>query len=216
MGKILKIVITVGLTLLLCEGILRIQQNLGPLYDLNFETVNYDYLSDICNHKNIPVNIQKWAGMKLIKFYDANGIRINALRPSYSNQKNIFKILFMGDSFMEGFDDANTLPQHIWEYLQNTNLQNIPMVFLNAGCGSYSPTIYIPQAKLLIPKLKPNFLVIDIDETDLGNDYISYRHLVLRDAEGKILRVKRAPLHYAFLKGFIKIKKHHNFLVTNH
>jgi hypothetical protein len=207
MHKVTKIIILVLVTLFLSEATLRIQQRLGPLYDLGFETVNYDYISDICNHRNIPLIIHKWAGKKLIKFYDSDGIRINKLRPHYANEKKVFKILFMGDSFMEGFDDANTLPQHIWQYLQKTELRDMPMSFLNAGCGSYSPAIYIPQAKLIIPKLKPDFLVIDIDETDLGNDYISYKHLIERDDSGKITRVKRAPLHYAFLSGLLEIKK---------
>ena len=207
MCKTTKIIILVFITLFLSEMMLRIQQRLGPLYDLGFEAVNYDYISDICNHKNLPVIIHKWAGRKLIKFYDSDGIRINKLRPHYANEKKVFKILFMGDSFMEGFDDAHTLPQHVWQYLQKTELRDVPMSFLNAGCGSYSPAIYIPQAKLLIPKLKPDFLVIDIDETDLGNDYISYKHLIVRDDSGKIIRVKRAPLHYAFLSGLLKIKK---------
>lgn len=202
-----KTVIAIIVTLFLCEAVLRIQQKLEPLYDLEFETVNYDYLSDTCNHKNIPLNIQKWAGMNLVKSYDSDGIRINKLRPAYPKDKKAFKVLFMGDSFMEGFGDADTLPQYIWKYLQQSELRHAPISFLNAGCGSYSPAIYIPQAKILIPKLKPDLLIIDIDETDLGNDYISYRHLIVRDENGKITRVKRAPLAQAFITGFLRIKK---------
>jgi len=37
----------------------------------------------------------------------------------------------------------------------------------NAGYTSYSPAIFVPQAKMLLPVVRPDYIVVDVDETDL-------------------------------------------------
>ena len=78
---------------------------------------------------------------------------------------------------------------------------------LNAGCLSYSTAIFIPQSKQLIPVLKPDFVVVDIDETDLGDDFIRYKDLIVRDINGKIIAVKFTPILYENISGLLKIQK---------
>ncbi len=206
-------IISIFLCFVLLEILLRIQQKIGPFYDLEFkQIITLGGSSDILNHVNpagehrIYVTLGK-ERIKYKKYYDSNGIRVNKLIPHYPDDQVRFKILFMGDSFMEGFGDADTIPYRIWQSFQHTSLRNLKINFLNSGCASYSPAIFIPQAKLLIPLLKPDLVVIDIDETDLMDDYVRYKDLIVRNNRGEIIAVKHTPIHLMFIDGFMKIKK---------
>jgi hypothetical protein len=114
------------------------------------------------------------------------------------------KLVFMGDSFMEGLGADDTIPVHVKDYFKRERHHSI-CVF-NAGCTSYSPTIYIPQAKKLIPAIRPDFVVIDIDETDLFDDYYRYRALVVRDGSGAIAGVKASPIAFTFHDGLQNVR----------
>ncbi len=219
MRKRIFLVIYIFLFFILLEILLRMQQKLGPIYDLEFNQIINGYeLSDILNHRN-PLGEHQLSitlgntKMKYKRCFDQNGVRINKFRPRYPDDQAICKVLFMGDSFMEGFDDAHTIPQYIWQNFQRTHLRNLKMNFLNAGCSSYSPAIYIPQVKLLIPQLRPDLVVIDIDETDLMDDYIRYKDLIVRDDRGDIIAVKPTPINCKFIAGFIKIKKYPLYVI---
>jgi hypothetical protein len=115
------------------------------------------------------------------------------------------KLLFMGDSFMEGLGIDDTIPVHVKDYFKRERHQSI-CVF-NAGCTSYSPPIYIPQAKKLIQAIGPDLVVIDIDETDLFDDYYRYRALVVRDGSGSIAAVKPSPIAFTFHDGLRDVRR---------
>ena len=100
----------------------------------------------------------------------------------------------MGDSFIQGYDDSHTMPHLVWHWFKTRQRDCPPPCCLNAGTSSYSTLIYIAHAKRLIPKLRPQFVVVNIDETDLGDDYIRYRELVVRNAEGEVVAVKSSRL----------------------
>ena len=205
-------------TLLLMEVTLRIQQALGPIYDLEFSGVTLDGISNLINHKPLrkhinklsgPAMYEEFDGYEYVSYYDSNGIRENKLRPQNETANTQFKILFMGDSFMQGYDDSNTIPQHVWMFLKEKGL--LPSIY-NAGFLSYSTAIYVAQSKDLIPKLSPDFVVIDIDETDLGDDFNRYRKLIQRDEMGKIVAVNYSRPYYEEQNGFLKIKKNRLFI----
>jgi len=196
------------------EITLRIQQRLGPLTDLEMVKVDLDFLSDIINHKCCNEGYFLFHKSDWVeRTYDKNGIRINRLQPDCAGDCRAFKILFLGDSFMEGLDDAYTIPNCARQYLQRAYKDHATFIALNAGCTSYSPTIYIPQAKILIPLLKPDFVVVAIDETDMGNDFFDYKRLIVRDVEGNNIAVRRSPPFHAFLSGLYRIKKHPLYLI---
>jgi len=183
----LVVAVNLVLTLALVEIALRVQQALGPLYDLD---VNKDAiafgLSDELNHTFLPSEIE----------WDADGIR----RMRVPNAARCApKLLFMGDSFMQGLGIDDTIPVHVRFYFHEVLHREICAV--NAGASSYSPSIYVPQAEKLIPKIKPDVVVIDVDETDLWDDYYRYRQLVVRDRSGSIVAVKRTPLAEGFREG---------------
>lgn len=220
--RVFWILAYLGFILFLLELALRLQQQLGPLSDLEFEHIKTGQESQTLNHVNVPGKlivpdsehgIQELKGETLIYEYDENSIRINRLQPDYPPSVIPFKVVFIGDSFTEGYMSEHTIPQHAWEYFQESGLKDIPMKFINAGVMSYSPLIYIPYVKKIIPLLKPDFVVMLIDETDMGDDYIYYRDLTDRDENGHVVAVRASPHHYEYVQGFVRAKKIPFYLV---
>src|SRR5262245_65843455 len=107
--------------------------------------------------------------------YDDNGIRIINDEELLAGCRNRISVLFLGDSFMEGYDDQNTLPYHVAKYFKNE--LNTCIKTFNAGVGSYSPAIFAAQPRKLPTLLHPDDTVVAQDETDLFNDFVQYREL---------------------------------------
>jgi hypothetical protein len=184
------IVLTAGML----EVALRVQQKLGPLYDLEIRRDSraldehgiYLFSYEL-NH--VPAPGPDW---------DADGIRAmdgpNA--PSCAR-----RLLFMGDSFMQALNvgRADTVPVRVRDYFRQSLGREL-CVF-NAGYSSYSPSIYIVQAKKLIPLLHPDIVLIDIDETDIYDDYYRYRELSVRDESGSIAAVRPTPTSLQYRDG---------------
>ena len=191
---------------------LRTQQYFGPLYDLDMASVNLDWLSDVVNHQPVSgqlVGRTIWGGVKVS--HDDNGIRIINDKEMLAGCRNPVSVLFLGDSFMEGFDDQNTLPYHVAKYFKNE--LNICIKTFNAGLGSYSPAIFVPQARKLLPILRPDYIVVDIDETDLFDDFVRYRELIVRNERGQNIAVKSSPIGHEFNIGLIKAREHRLYLM---
>ena len=171
-------------TACLLEAVLRVQQ----IYELDLrpEAIMIG-LSDELNHVHLPEG--DW---------DRNGLR--AMNEPNA-QSCAARVLFMGDSFMEGVGPNDTVPVHVKHFFARASGREL-CVF-NSACSSYSPSIFVPQAKKLIPLLKPDIVVIDVDETDLFDDYHRYRELVTRDDAGSIAAVRRSPLTDQFQRGLI-------------
>ena len=186
---VLVVAVNVLLTAGLVEIALRLQQQFGPIYDLsvNREILSVE-LSELLNHVPAP-------GPDV----DANGIR-KLDKPNSDGCGP--RLLFLGDSFMQGLGPVDNIPYYVRRYFQQS-LHRELCVF-NAGVSSYSPSTFIPQAKKLIPLLKPDFVIIDVDETDLWDDYYRYRHLVVRDDGGSIIAVRPTPLAVWFYDGLAK------------
>ena len=119
-------------------------------------------------------------------------------------------MLFFGDSFMEGYDDKNTLPYHVAKYFKDE--RGICLKTHNAGYTSYSPSIFIPQAKKLLPIVQPDYVVIDIDETDFYDDFARYRKLVTRNERGENVGVKVSPIGHACSVGLMEVRQHALYL----
>lgn len=186
---VLVVVVNIVLTLALVEVALRVQQGFGPLYDLDVNARASAFgLSDELNHILPPAQTE-WNG---------DGIRRMRV-PNSAHCKP--RLLFMGDSFMQGLGIDDTIPVHVRFYFHDVLHREICAV--NAGTSSYSPSVYVPQAKKLLPKVKPDVAIIDVDETDLWDDYYRYRHLVVRDRSGSIVAVRRTPLAEEFREGLV-------------
>jgi hypothetical protein len=183
---VLVVAINALLTLGLLELALRVQQQLGPLYDLAVRRQSISVgLSDLHNHVPEPGPDIEPSGIHKLDQPNATDCGPN--------------LLFMGDSFMQGLGPVDNVPYYVRRFFQES-LHRDFCVF-NAGASSYSPSIFVPQAKKLIPLFKPDFVIIDVDETDLWDDAYRYRALVVRDDTGSIAAVRATPLNVWFHEG---------------
>jgi hypothetical protein len=186
---VLVVAVNVLLTAVLLEFGLRVQQHLGPIYDLAVDRKAISLeLSELLNHVPPP-------GPDV----EADGIR-KLDKPNVSGCGP--KLLFLGDSFMQGLGRVDNVPYHVRRYFEQ--ILHRELCVFNAGVSSYSPSVYVPQAKKLIPLLRPDFVIIDVDETDLWDDYYRYRHLVVRDNTGSIIAVRPTLLGLWFYDGLVK------------
>ncbi len=182
------------------EGLLRLQQTLGPAYDLEFLNFAQDnFLSETLNH-NPTANLG----------YNKDGIQ--AFR-NVTAPPGAFKILFLGDSFMQGDPPEDTLPEFVRAEFLKAGLNENAFTLWNAGCSSYAPSIYAVQARQLIPKYQPDFVVVAIDESDLVDDYAIYGHLIERDAGGKIAAVRGSPPVRTKMAGYAAIRRQPLYLI---
>ena len=70
--------------------------------------------------------------------------------------------MFLGDSFMDGYDDEHTIPSILTKLLAKEDICVEP---INVGLSSYSPAIFVPQLRTLYPIVKPDYVVVDIDDS---------------------------------------------------
>jgi len=183
----------------LFELFLRVQQRIGPMFNLEHGPGTLAIaVSDELNHE--PVLGTDWS---------RGGLRTMEKENSKDCSR---RLLFMGDSFMESVRrtpagdiaislPSDTIPVHVRRFFKEALSQDV-CVF-NAGYSSYSPSIFVPQAKKLIPLMKPDIVVIDVDETDLWDDFYRYRDLATRDTSGSITAVRPTPVYVQFNQGLV-------------
>src|SRR6476646_2562428 len=189
----------------------RLQQYFGPLYDLEMTGINPRWESDVVNHQPTPENQNLCiygdsTGFSYKRSFDANGIRIIDDKALLADCRNPASVLFLGDSFMEGYDESNTLPYHVAKYFKTE--RGVCLKTYNAGFTSYSPAIFVPQAKKLLPIVRPDYIVVDIDETDLYDDFARYRDLIVRNARGQNIGVKVSPIGHECSAGLMQAREH--------
>lgn len=195
---------------------LRMQQYFGPLYDLEMKNVNLKWESNVLNHQPAPENQSlciygDLTGFSYKRSYDANGIRIIDDSALLAGCRNSISVLFLGDSFMEGYDEKNTLPYHVAKYFKTE--RGICLKTHNAGYTSYSPAIFVPQARKLLPIVRPDYIVVDVDETDLYDDFARYRGLIVRNDVGQNVGVKVSPIGHECSIGLMEARNHPLYLM---
>ena len=173
------------------ELILRLQQYAGPYINLDFAKYLSSEPSTLLNHVPRLEEETPRRGSRIdARKFNSIGIRDYSslkIAQSCDVQK---KIIFFGDLFMEGYDDKHTVPSIL---VKDFSHENICIVPFNAGFSSYSPAIFVPQARKLLPIIHPEYVVIDIDETDFFDDNFRYKNLIIRDDDGKNIGVKETP-----------------------
>jgi hypothetical protein len=201
------------------EVALRAQQYLGPIYDLEMDDVNRDLLSEDLNHR--PARHRRitlssvemygeFSGYSYTEEYDDHGIKQPVGDHSGPDCRTTASIMFMGDSFIQGYDEQNTVPHQVAKALKDDH--DICIRYYNAGYTSYSPAIFIPLARKLLPIVKPDYVVVDIDETDLFDDAVRYDDLIKRDGHGHNIGVRPSPIMDKFLRGLMSAREHFFYL----
>lgn len=94
------------------------------------------------------------------------------------------KLLLLGDSWMEEEGLSRTIEQEFANKAQGC-VQTI-----NGGTGSYAPTLYLLKARQAFERYgKFDYIIVNIDETDIGDEWLRYRIATVRDNSGKIVAV---------------------------
>ena len=214
-----NVLIIIAITIISVELVLRAQQAMGPIYDLSLSDTEQALasISHTLNHIPLKKSIVEYqprevygelAGQTLTRIRHPNSLRNNKLRTENPELPNI---LFLGDSFMEGYDDANTLPQLIWA---NLNKDSGPRFNAwNVGHSSYSPAIFSVQVRELIPALRPDVVIIDVDETDLADDLARYEPLATIGKDGCISAIAPSPPRVRWLEGLNEANRHSLYIL---
>jgi len=71
----------------------------------------------------------------------------------------------------------------------------------------------VPQAKKLLPIVRPDYIVVDVDETDLYDDFARYRKLIVRNERGQNIGVKASPIGHECSVGLIEARNHPLYLM---
>jgi lysophospholipase L1-like esterase len=216
-SKVSKAAAQWAVVALLClaaaELALRLQQWWGPLYDLEANSANYDWYSDVVNHRPVRHSVHTFIGKSMYgtldgssftEDFDELGIRQPVSSAGAANCPNRISILFMGDSFIEGYDVPHTVPDKVAHRLADE--YGICTTIYNSGLSSYSPAIFVPLARQLMPVLKPDYVVVDVDETDFEDDVYRYEPLLVRDSHGRNVGVRASPLYVEVTRRLIEMR----------
>jgi len=94
------------------------------------------------------------------------------------------KLLLLGDSWMEDENLSGAIGQE-FAIRSGKCVQAV-----NGGTSSYAPTLMLLKARRAVKKFgKFDYIIANIDETDIGDEWLRYRIPTVRDATGKIVAV---------------------------
>ena len=144
-----------------------------------------------------------------LKFHKKYSNEIHHLRDSnrWSSKKNEYldstvnhnknykkTILFQGDSWIESISEIKSSNDSLKKLSKKLNYN-----IYNAGITSFAPSLMHKQYEVLVTdfNLKPDILVIYIDQTDLGDEFCRYRHNKVYSPSGKLLRISREKYNKA-------------------
>ncbi len=105
------------------------------------------------------------------------------------------KLLLLGDSWMEDGHLSNAIGQEL------ADKSGKCVQAFNGGTTSYAPTLYLLKARQAFKAYgKFDYIVVNIDDTDVGDEWVRYRIPTVRDATGKIVAVPfNNDLHSEYL-----------------
>ena len=147
--------------------------------------------------KDFKYNFQSLENLNFYKKYSkkVNHLRIDHthIDALYTSEQLFIKlnnstsdktILFQGDSW---FQQIYRL-QKVKVYLANTQ-KNIKII--NAGISSYSPSLMNVQFNILENDfdIKPDVVIVYVDQTDIGDEFCRYRNLRVLDETGNLIKV---------------------------
>ena len=156
--------------------------------------------------KNFKYNFQSLENLNFYKKYSKKVNHLRGIEPSdidsldkkdllfnkLNNSTSDKTILLQGDSW---FDYINGY-QKIRGYFSNTQ-KNIKII--NGGTTSYSPSLMNVQFTILEKDfdIKPDIIVVYVDQTDIGDEFCKYRSSRVLDERGSLIKVpyEDFPIH---------------------
>ncbi|MDC0164287.1 hypothetical protein OAI51_00935 [Candidatus Pelagibacter bacterium] len=155
-------------------------------------------LLEIKKHKDLIFSNKKY-----LEFHKKYSNKIHHLRDvnkwgdgedNYLFSKIIFKkdfsntILLQGDSWIEDISNIKTSEMFVKKFGEDNNFN-----IYNAGITSFSPSLMHVQYKILKNdfNIRPQVLIINIDQTDIGDEICRYKDKKIYSSEGNLIRVHR-------------------------
>lgn len=117
-------------------------------------------------------------------------LRTNALGFRFDEAKfrdkdpTAFRIAVLGDSLVEGYEDAFTLPRLLEKELAAVRIAGRRIETMNWGVSSYSPLIHYVNLRRNVLKYAPDLVLLHFDLTDVFDDNIRYKDITRWDPEG--------------------------------
>jgi len=182
--------------LLLCEAALRLQEpylhimkdkyriNLlyapHPLWD-HWPRPGFQLSAYLLPRKRYPDPV--------VFRFNSYGCR-DGREPQVPKPQGLKRILVLGDSFTEGIYEEDTLAATLQRRLDQVNER---YEVINCGCVSYSPLLHFLRLKHQLLKLSPDVIVMNVDLTDVYDDYSRYRPLYDFSQTGEPVAMRALP-----------------------
>ena len=130
--------------------------------------------------------------------------------------------LIQGDSWAEYMVFKDKIYKGLMEEVKNRDIG-----LINGGTSSFSPSPMKVQYEILERqyKIKPDFVISIIDQTDIGDELCRYKHNIIENDNGTVQSIRREintgavmdiSKHYNFSKILLEKKKFINFHITNY
>ncbi|HXK23393.1 MAG TPA: hypothetical protein VMS55_12030 [Myxococcota bacterium] len=157
-------------------GVAELSLRYLPIVDLNFKPYRPYYPTDRFSYRyhHGPAAFEDF---RIVQPAEGDGC------PSPPSTR--IRILFLGDSWME----PDGIPLGVSDYLKTRTNPCVCAQLINGGATSFSPSLYMLAGEELAAKYHPDFVVVNVDETDLMDESLRYKKTALRDAQGKLERV---------------------------
>ena len=165
--------LTFALTLIAAEVALRIASR----YELIILSAPFDVLSQyrVDWHHDRPPNLDPFDDWRSPEGCHAPHVTIVIVGDSWMREPEF------GRALLQTLRDA-TIPD------ASDGLTRCVRV-INTGTGSFSPTPMVVRLREILKNVRPDIVLINIDETDLMDEWIRYRHSTVVSADGLPLAV---------------------------
>lgn len=114
-----------------------------------------------------------------------NGYLFSVINENITNGKTI---LLQGDSWIESISEIKQSEKMIKNFATKNNYK-----VYNAGVTSFAPSLMHKQYEILKQEfnIKPDLLIIYIDQTDIGDEFCRYKDKKIYSKNGKLKRISR-------------------------
>lgn len=137
-------------------------------------------------------------------------------------KKNNDNYLIQGDSWAEYMVFKDKIRNSLISIAKEKKIG-----IINSGISSFSPSPMKIQYKILEEeyKIKPDYLISIIDQTDIGDELCRYKHNIINNENGTVKKIKRefntgavmdTSKFYSFSRIILEKKNFINFHITNY
>ena len=152
-----------------------------PLNEMTF--YKFRQRDPILDHSFIPNSTGKLGSKEFRTTYKINSMGFRDYEYALNKPDNVERILILGDSFIEGYgvNIDDTCVKILERKLNQRGGSRYTYEVINCGILSYSPTLEYLQLKEKGLCLNPDTVILFLDQSDLQDDYIYKRFLLLDD-----------------------------------